>query len=236
MKYFKIMLPLVALATMSLSCKKEEKKIPVRTYTVTLSMQPTDKDFTALDNKKNVFLSLSTGLAYNTSTATSNSTAIDLALYDGTTTSTSIKDIHFVSPGGGTLSLNTAPTVYLYREPGTSNNSMRFFLLTEMDKWATYNTTKIRDESGMNGLKEANFDAIQYTDEYNNAISKIQQPGTDNSNVAKKMLTVSDNTLRSRIWYFEFQSAGGTRTALAKILDYKYTPDGYVTLQVKLLE
>ncbi len=236
MKTLHCILSLITLATVSVACqKKEEKKNPVRTYTVTIAMQPTNNDYTALDDNKNVFLSLENGSIYNTKTAPANASSIHLVVYDGSTSSSSIGDIHFVSPGGGTLSMHTAPTIYLYRDLGSINNSTQFFTLTSMNSWSKYNETKIRDESGMNGLTLSDFDNIEYVDAYQAAINKIKQPGTDNSNYAKKLLTISNSTLKSKIWYFEFVQDGVTKTALAKLSNFQYMPDGFITMQVKLL-
>lgn len=215
------------------SCKKKET--PIRTYTVTLDLRPSINDANGTpsytDPAKNIYLSLSAGSTYNLTNASGNAGIIDLVVYDGSTTSTAIGDVHFISPGGGTLSLKQLPTAYVYLEPGSTNTGVSYFDLVQMSTWSVYNTTKIRDESGLNGFTVADFEALDNQEEYSAAVSRVRTPGTDNSNQAKKMLNVAQNSLMSKIWFFEYRNG---LTAFAKITDYRYLPDGYVTLEVKM--
>lgn len=227
------------LLLLSLSaCKK--KKTPIRTYSVTLDMRPSVNDGAGvpvyLDPAKKPFLSLSAGTTYNVADAQSNASLIDVVVYDGTTTSTSIGDIHFISPGGGTLSLKALPSAYLYLQPGSSNVGIPYYELTQMNNWLVHNTTKIRDESGLNGLTASEFDALDNLEDYNKIVEKINTPGTNNSNQAKKLLQTSTNTLSSGLWFFEFQSGNSAKTAIAQVTDFRYLPDGFVTLTIKMPE
>jgi len=221
------------------SCqKKSTPEVPIQTYTVKLDMRPSVNNSagapTSIDTSKKIYLSLGTGQTFGVGNAATNAALIDLAIYDGSTTSSSIGDIHFVSPGGGTLSFHTAPSVYLYLKPGTTDEGMQFFELTNMAAWSKFNKTAIRDQSGMNGFDAAEFDAMDNLREFNAAVSKVKQPGTDNSNQAKKVLQIDEDKLTSTVWFFEYQSGGGTKTAFAKIINHQYQPDGYITLQVKI--
>jgi len=216
-------------------CKK--KVVPINTFTVTLDMRPSKNNGSNIpvetDTSKKIFLNLSKGKAYNINQAKLNPGEIDIVIYDGTTSTSSVGDVHFLSPGGGTLSLNVLPAAYKYLEPGTANTGVNYFSLTEMNTWAIYNTSKIRDGNSLNGFSTGTFEAMDNLDEFNDALAIARTPGTDNSNQAKKLITTSNNSLTSNLWFFEYQSAGGTKQAFAKVDDFRFLPDGYITLTVK---
>ncbi len=217
------------------SCKKKE--VPINVFTVTLDTRPSTNNASnvpiATDTSKKVFLNLSDGVAYSLNTAKANPGKIDVVMYDGTTTSTSVGDVHFLSPGGGTLSIKELPTAYKYLEPGTVNVGVNYFDLTGMNTWSAYNTTKIRDGSSLSGYSVSSFDAMDNLDEFNDALAIARKPGTDNSNQAKKLINTTSNTLTSNLWFFEYQSAGGTKQAFVKVDDFRFQPDGFVQVTIK---
>lgn len=236
----KIALYFAIIAASFASCKKggtDPVKTPVRTFTTTLDLRPSNNDSenkpVTLNRTKNIFLSLSKGQVYNMDNAKENASDIDLVIYDGHTVGTAIGGVRLISPGGSGASLSGTPSDYGYLKPGTTNESIRYYTLIEMNEWTRFNQSNIHVPlTGAKNFNESDFSSIQNTDDLDAAIKSFKSNNPEAAG-RDRDLTSSSIGFRSKFIRVVYEKNGSTAEALIHIKEYQYLPNGYITLEVK---